>query len=83
MGDPKGTFGSAHRIIVLSQNYSVFEVATINEFLSIIRKLSGKICTFKQDSARHTGHVKQSNQFACNFAKCVLILKILSWQAER
>ena len=33
---------------------------------------------FKQDSALQTGHVKQSNHFACNFAKCVPILKILS-----
>ena len=35
-------------------------------------------CTVKQDSAWQTGHVKQSNLFACNFAKSVLILKILS-----
>ena len=30
------------------------------QLLSIICKLSGEICTFKQDSARQTGHVKQS-----------------------
>jgi len=33
--------------------------------------------TVKQDSALETGHVKQSNHFACNFAKNAPILKIL------
>ena len=39
-------------------------------------------CTFKPDSALQTGHVKQSNHFASNFAKCVPISKIL-WPANR
>jgi len=65
--------------VILSQNYSVFKITTINNsVLFIVRKLSGEICTFKQDSALQTGHVKQSNHFACNFAKSVPILKILS-----
>jgi len=39
------------------------------QLLSIIRKLSGEICTYKQDSALQTGHVKQSDHLACNAAK--------------
>ena len=31
--------------------------------MSIIRKLSGEICTFHQDNALQTGHVKQSNHY--------------------
>ena len=48
--------------IILSQNCSGFKITTItNSFCpSYASYLQGEICTFKQDSAGQTGHVKQS-----------------------
>ena len=68
-----------YRIIVLflSQNYSLFKITTVNNsccpsYASYLAKSA------RFTSALQTGHVKQSNHFACNFAKSVPILKILS-----
>jgi len=48
----------------------------------MIRKLFSEICTFKQENTVQTGQVKQSNHFACNFAKGVPIL-LKSFSSKR
>ena len=61
-------------IIVLFADARIFTIGTLLAKLEANGLIASTALFEVQDCALQTGHVKQSNHFVCNFAKCVPIL---------